>query len=132
MPEIQTNILSLPLAHLTIETSNSEDWIDVIAYVDADDKPVDIRGISFEMEIRRRPEAHEVVLCGSSSNHRVSVGAVPQYGHLIIYVPESDMRGYFAGQYVGDIRARDTRFIRRCITFDLTVVEGITKGGICG
>ena len=125
-----TNILSLPLAHLTVETGNSEDWLDVVAYVTPDDKPVYIRGIAFEMELRRRPEAHEVLLLANSDNRRISIGAVPQYGHLIIYVPESEMRTYFAGQYVGDIRARDQRFIRRCITFDLTIIEGITKGGL--
>lgn len=124
---MSTNILSLPLAHLTIETGNNEDWIDVIAYVTPDDQAVDLRGISFEMEIRRRPEAHEVVLRAASDNGWISIGAVPNYGHLIISVPESEMRGHFAGQYVGDIRARNGRFVRRTVTIDLTIVEGVTK-----
>lgn len=124
---MQTNILALPLAHLTIETGNNEDWVDVVAYITPEDEPVDLRGIDFEMEIRRRPEANEVVLRATSENQWISIGAVPNYGHLIIYVPEKEMRSYFAGQYVGDIRAKDERFIRRIVTFDLAIVEGITK-----
>jgi hypothetical protein len=124
---MRTNILSLPLAHLVIETGNNEDWIDVVAYVTPEEEPVDLRGIQFEMEIRRRPEAHEVILRATTENQWISIGAGRQNGHLIIYVPERQMRGYFAGQYVGDIRARDQRFVRRCLTIDLTIVEGITK-----
>lgn len=123
----QTNILALPLAHLTIETGNNEDWVDVISYVTPDDQPVDLRGIDFEMEIRRRPEVSEVVLRATSANQWLSIGAVPRHNYLVIYVPESEMRGHFAGQYVGDIRAKDARFFRRIVTIDLAIVQGITK-----
>jgi hypothetical protein len=126
---MQTNILSLPLAHLVIETTNSEDWIDVIRYETPDETPVDLRGISFDMEIRRIPGAHEVVLRASTDNRWIFIGAVPNYGNLIISVPESEMRGHFAGKYVGDIRARDDRYRKVCATIDLTILEGITRSG---
>src|SRR5262245_18793643 len=126
-----TNILALPIAHLTIETGNNEDWIDAIQYLSPDDKPIDLRGINFEMEIRRRPFAHEVVLRASSDPSMdggwISIGTPPNFGHLIISVPEKIMRDYFAGEYVGDIRARADNFYRRLITMDLLIVEGITK-----
>lgn len=122
-----TNILALPLAHLEIITSNSEDWIDTIAYITPEEEPVDLRGISFEMEIRRRPEANEVILRATTENRWLNIGAGSNYGHLIIYVPEKEMRGHFAGSYVGDIRAKDEQFYRRTVTIDLTIVEGITK-----
>jgi hypothetical protein len=124
---MQTNILALPLAHLEIETGNNEDWIDTIAYVTPEDLQVDIRGINFEMEIRRRPEANEVILRATTDNQWLAIGAVPNIGHLIICVPEREMRGQFAGTYVGEIRANDNRFFRRCVTIDLTIVEGIAK-----
>jgi hypothetical protein len=132
MPEPQsapplTNILSLPLAHMTVETGNNEDWIDVIQYITPDERPVDIRGIRFEMEIRRIPQAHEVVLRASTENRWLTIGAPPHTNCLMITVPEIEMRGRFAGQYIGDIRAKDTRNIRRIITMDLIIIEGITK-----
>jgi hypothetical protein len=125
-----TNILALPLAHLVIEVANNEDWIDSLVYVVSETDPpeqLDLRGIAFEMHVRRQPEIHEVVLDASTADGRLSIGAPPHTGHLIFYVRQEVMRGLWAGKYVGDIRASDRNFQRVALTVELTVLEGITR-----
>jgi hypothetical protein len=63
-----TNILALPLVQLEVETGNNEDWIDSILFLVAPDDPdnppptapqLDLRGIDFEMEIRREADDND-------------------------------------------------------------------------
>jgi hypothetical protein len=126
-----TNVLALPLANIVMEASNNEDWIDSLVYLVSDTGPpleqLDLRGISFEMHIRRRPELNEIVLAASSLTQSLLVGSPPNYGHLIFYVPEVTMRGLWPGRYVGDVRASDASFQRINLTVELTVLEGITR-----
>lgn len=127
---LATNVLALPLAHLVIEVANNEDWIDSLVFIVSDTDPpeqVDLRGIAFEMHIRRQPEIHEIVLDASTADRRLSIGSPPNGGFLIFYVPQEIMKGLWAGRYVGDIRARDANFERVVFTLDLTVTEGITR-----
>ena len=55
-----TNILALPLAHITIEVANNEDWIDSLVFMVIQSGPpleqLDLSGIAFTMHPRRRPE----------------------------------------------------------------------------
>jgi hypothetical protein len=134
MPLARTNILALRTAIMEIETGNNEDWIDIIKYLVDDDSgdinqmpQLDLRGIDFEMEIRRRAENHEVVIRASTAEGTMAIGAAPNYGYLIIYVPLSTMQSQDAQSYVGDIRASDGNFSRVCAQFDLSVVQGITR-----
>jgi hypothetical protein len=130
---MQTNVLALPLAHLMIEVSNNEDWIDSLVFMVSDSGPpldqLDLRGISFVMHIRRRPEIHEIVLEASTKDRTLYIGSPPNVGFLIFYVPAETMKGLWAGRYVGDIVASDASFPngRVCMTIDLTVLEGITR-----
>jgi hypothetical protein len=128
---VPTNVLALPLAHLTVEVSNNEDWIDSLVFVVSDSGPppdqLDLRGLSFEMHLRRRPEIHEIVLQASTVDRTMFIGSPPDIGYLIFYVPKETMKGLWAGAYVGDIVARDTSFERVVLTMDLTVLEGITR-----
>jgi hypothetical protein len=132
-PAVTTNILALPLLSLTIETGNSEDWIESIKYVvDTGDLPedlpqVDLRGIEFEMEVRRTAPAHEVVLSATSSDGSIAIGEPPDFGFLIINVGFDDMKALEAGRYVADIRGKDDRYTRICIQIDLTIFDGITR-----
>jgi hypothetical protein len=124
------DVLALPLAHLVIEAANNEDWIDSLVYlVTGSPGPaqLDLRGIAFEMHVRRRPQDNEVVLYGSTKDGGVTVGVAPNYGHLIFYVAQDNMRRVYPGRYVGDVRASNDRVERVCLTFDLTVIEGITR-----
>ena len=125
-----TQSLALSVAHLTIETGNNEDWIDAIKFVvdgGSPEEQLDLRGMKFQMEVRRRVEDHEVVIHASTDDGRLMIGEFPDFGFLIITILDEVMRTKDAGNYVGDIIASDTDFVRRCITFDLTVIEGITK-----
>jgi len=125
-----TSVLALPLAHLVIEVANNEDWIDSLVYAVSDTDPpeqLDLRGIAFEMHLRRQPEIHEIVLAASTMDRRLSIGSPPNVGFLIFYVPQEIMKGVWAGKYVGDVRARDAEFERVVFTVELTVLEGITR-----
>jgi hypothetical protein len=128
---MQTNVLALPLAHLVIEASNNEDWIDTLVFLVSDTGPpldqLDLRGISFQMHLRRRPEIHEIVLDASTRDRTIFVGSPPDVGYLIFYVPRETMQGLWAGRYIGDIVARDVSFERVCLTVEMTVIEGITR-----
>lgn len=132
-PIVTTNLLALPLLSLTIETGNSEDWIESIKYVvETDDLPedmpqVDLRGINFEMEIRRSAPSHEVVLGATSDDGSIAIGEPPDFGYLIINVGYEEMKALQAGKYVGDIRGKDDKYTRICIQIDLTIFDGITR-----
>jgi hypothetical protein len=126
-----TNVLALPLAHLVIETSNNEDWIDTLVVMVSDSGPpleqMDLHGISFTMHLRRRPEIHEIVLDASTKTWRIYIGSPPDIGYLIFYVRREVMQTLWAGKYVGDIVANDKDYERVCMTVDFTVIEGPTK-----
>ena len=124
-----TNILAMPLVKLEIETGNNEDWVDSIKFVvDTPEKPqLDIRGIIFDMEIRRQPTDHEVVLSASTTNETLKIGEPPDVGFLILNIPVTDMRTMNEGEYVGDIVGHDEEHTRVVAQFTLKIVEGVTK-----
>jgi hypothetical protein len=125
-----SNILAMPLVELQVETGNNEDWIDSIQYVvdtgDLSPPQLDIRGIIFEMEIRRSALEHEVILSASTVNGTLQVGAPPDVGYLIFNIPVTSMQHLIAGSYVGDITGRDSFYTRTIATVTLTIDEGIT------
>lgn len=124
-----TSILSLPLAHVMIETGTNEDWFDSLLYLVGDEAgpQLDLRGIGFEMEIRHRAEDAEVVITASTDDGGIKIGDYPDFGYLIINIDNDTMLTKRAGEYVGDIVASDELFTRRTVTIDLTIVEGVTK-----
>ena len=130
-----SNLLAMPLVQATILTGTNEDWIDTIKYVpenglapeDPNALQMDLRGIEFEMEVRRAANANEVVLAGSTKDGSLSVGAPPNYGFLIFNVGIDAVKIVQPGNYVGEIVGRDERYSRRVVQFDLTVVEGVVK-----
>jgi hypothetical protein len=129
-----TNILALPQSLASIETGNNESWVDSLVYFiggSEGDSPgpsqLDLRGIEFEMEIRRRAEDHEVVLRLSTDDETLSVGALPNYGFLLINVPYEIMKAQRAGDYVADMRAMADGFTRVIVRASITIVEGVSK-----
>lgn len=129
-----TNILALPLVTLTVETSNNEDWIDSIKFLVEDPQTtlenypqLDLRGIHFEMEIRRSVLDHEVVLSASIDDGTLAIGTPPDYGFLIVNIPRGIMHNQLAGNYVGDVIASADGFYRVCIQMNLGIIEGVTK-----
>jgi hypothetical protein len=127
-----SNLLAMPLVTMTIETGNNEDWIDSIKFLVQTTDPVlpqlDIRGITFDMEIRRAVDEPEVVLAASTTNGTLIIGQPPDFGFLIISVPIAEMQNLAAQDYVGDIVGRDGVYTRTVIQIaTLTIFEGITK-----
>jgi hypothetical protein len=123
----------MPLVDLKVQTSNNEDWIDsIVYYVDTGVTPptdqLDIRGIIFEMEVRRSATDHEVVLSASTENGTIEVGMPPDFGFFLFQIPVTQMVNLPAADtYVGDIVGRDMFFTRQIMTIELTIIEGITK-----
>jgi hypothetical protein len=129
-----SNVLSIPLVALNIQTGNNEDWIDSLKYLveipDAsiDDYPqLDLRNIIFDMEIRRATTDPEVLLAASTRYDTLQIGVPPDFGYLIINIPLADMRGMKAGNYVGDIVGHDDFYTRKIAEIALEIIEGITK-----
>lgn len=129
-----TNILALPRVQVEVETGTNEDWIDSIKYVVDDgslDPPqLDLSGISFDMEVRRAPPEHEVILSASTDVGDLYIGTYPDSGYLIIRIDDTVMRTKRAGSYVGDIVARDENYTRTTVQFELTIFEGVTRWGV--
>jgi len=126
-----SNVLALPLAVMQVETGTNEDWVDSVVFITDPNDPtspqIDLRGMTFEMEVRRQPPDHGVILTATTDNGRITVGNPPDFGYLIINVPLEDMKLISPDQYVGDIVATDGTNTRRCIDFSLLVTEGITR-----
>jgi hypothetical protein len=130
-----SNVLALPLVQITVETGNNEDWVDSVKYVvaedvslDLEDMPqLDLRGITFDMEIRRQATDREVIFAASTDNGTIKIGTPPDFGFLIIGVPYAEMQNHKAGNYVGDIVGHDDLYRRVTIRLSLTIVEGVTK-----
>jgi len=129
-----TNLLSMPLSLLTVETGTNEDWIDSLKYLvetdgldEADWPQLDIRNINFYMEVRRAPPDHEVIISASTDDGTLVVGDPPDYGFLIINVGIEDMQIQQPGKYVADIRGVDDVNTRVVVQIDLTLIEGITR-----
>jgi hypothetical protein len=129
-----SNILALPHALVTIETGNNEDWIESFKFVvdDGTSNPetmpqFDLRGLSFEMEVRRKPKDHEVLLSASTDNLRLSIGAFPNVGFLLLNIPVDEMKVITATTYYADVVAKDDKYQRKCMTITVNVIEGVTR-----
>lgn len=140
---MMTNLLAMPRLQMTVQTGTNEDWVDSIKFlVDVADTPtddlpqLDIRGIVFEMEVRRAPPDHQVVINASTEDGSLYVGDPPDYGFLIINVDLAEMKIQQPGSYVADIIGQEyagsapnkVLMAQRVIaTIDLTIVQGITR-----
>ena len=126
-----SNLLAIPLVSNVVETGNNEDWVDSLLFlVDSTDPTqpqLDLRGIRFEMEIRRLPDDHEVVVHAMTDDDTLMIGDPPNYGYLIISVPIEQMQPLQPGAYVGDIRGTDADNTRVVVEVALTVFQGVTR-----
>jgi hypothetical protein len=126
-----SNILAMPLVRLIVEASNNEDWVDCLEFLVDTGDPIlpqlDLRGIDFDMEIRRSATDSEVIVAASTANNTIQVGTPPDFGFLIINIPIADMQNITAGEYVGDIVGHDAFYRRVIATITLTIIEGVTK-----
>ncbi len=131
-----TNILALPLTNMSIMTGNNEDMVESVLFqVGGTGSPalgvapeqLDLRGIDFNMYVRRSPTDHEVLMTLSTDDHTLSVGAFPNIGFLLFAAPLVSMQKRLPGTYVADVVASADGYTRRCLVISLTIVEGITR-----
>jgi hypothetical protein len=129
-----TNLLSMPLVVMNVFTGTNEDWVDSIKWLvdtgggDAENMPqLDIRGIKFEMEVRRSTIDHEVIISASTETGGLAIGEPPDYGFLLINIDERKMYNQQPGEYVADIVGTDAETIRRVADIRLTLIQGVTR-----
>lgn len=130
-----TNLLAMPLVMMVVETGTNEDWVDSIKFVvddgsggSPDSLPqLDLRGIDFEMEIRRSAPDHEVIITASTANEKIMIGDPPDFGYLLLNIPTSEMKTQEPGPYVADIVGSDIANRRVIAQITLTIIEGITR-----
>jgi hypothetical protein len=129
--DLDTNLLAIPFVQLSAVTGNNEDWVDSLLFlVDSPDVPppqLDLTGIRFEMEVRRAPTDHEVIIRASTDDGTLSIGEPPNTGFLIININHLQMLQQVAGAYVADIVGTDQHSTRRVVGIDLTIANGITR-----
>jgi hypothetical protein len=135
MATISTNVLALPLIQVQARIHNTESWVDSIKYLVGSDPDItllpqlDLRGITFDMEVRRLPDLREVVLSASTDDGKLMIGEPPDVGFLIIQIPRAEIMGSLSssGDYIADVRASDAEYTRVVIEMTLEIVEGITR-----
>ena len=128
------NVLGLPLATVTIETSNNQDWIESFLFLvdngsgntDTMDQ-YDLRGIRFEMEMRRAVGDHEVLIHATTENRWLAIGAFPNYGFLLFQIPVEEISKRVAGTYVADLVASEHGYVRKVMDLTVTITEGVVK-----
>ena len=124
-----TNILNLPIAILNIATSTNADWLDGLEYWDGpppDGQPIDLTGISFEMEMRTSPPVATVVLRASTANKLIRVYA----NTWQLLVPAPIMAIVPPGDFVFDLLARADGYTRNLVQAAVRVDLGITRTDI--
>src|SRR5262245_31069061 len=132
---IPTNLLAMPLLRLTVETGTNEDWVDSVKFVVDDgsgsppeDLPqLDLRDITFEMEVRRTAPDNQVIISATTENGSIKIGDPPDFGFLIINVDHEEMMVQKPGDYVADIVGIDDVSRRVVVQITLDIIEGITR-----
>jgi len=129
-----SNLLAMPLVAMEIFTGTNEDWVDSIKWLvdtgsgDMDTFPqLDLRGIEFEMEVRRSTPDHEVVISASTKTGGLAIGEPPDVGYLLINIDVAEMMLQQPGDYVADIVGRDPDSARRVADITLEIVLGVTR-----
>jgi hypothetical protein len=131
-----TNILALPLAQVSMMTGTNEDMVESVLFqVGGTGSPslgvppnqLDLRGIDFAMYVRRSIDDHEVLLTLSSDDRTLVVGAFPNIGFLLFYLPVAQMKFQQPGNYVADVVASADSYVRRTLLINLSIVEGVTR-----
>ena len=117
-------------------TGNNEDMIESILFaiggtgsttLNVPPNQLDLRGIEFNMYVRRSATDHEVLMTASTDDLSLAIGAFPNVGFLLFYIPIDQMKIRQPGIYVADVVASADKYTRRCLVIDLTIVEGITR-----
>jgi hypothetical protein len=120
-----TNILYMPQVAMDMTIANNADWLDGLEYWDLQNpaQPIDLTGITFDMEMRSAAPVATVVLNASTINGLIRVYAntwqfvVPS--NVMMLVPPAD--------YVFDLLGRADGYTRNLVQATVTVLLGITR-----
>jgi hypothetical protein len=126
-----TNILFLPVVIMNIETTTNADWLDGLEYwsdVPPDGTPIDLTGITFDLEMRSSPPVATVVLHASTYNGLIRVYA----NSWQLLVPSTTMVLIPPGDYVFDLIGRADDYTRNLVQATVRVDLGITRTDLPG
>jgi hypothetical protein len=126
MATLTTNILDLPPVTMAVTVATNEDWIDGLAYQDnaTPPNPIDLTGITFEMELRAVESALTVVLSASTANGLIIVN--DNTWQLNVKAPT--MLLIPPASYLMDMLAFGDGYTRRLVQESTVVVQqGITR-----
>jgi hypothetical protein len=120
-----TNILYMPAVAMSMTAWTNADWIDGLEYWDTQGppNPIDLTGITFEMEMRTSPPAATVVLAASTTN-----GLIVVYSNTWQFkVPAATMGLIPPAPYVFDMLALADGTVRIIASGTVQVNQGVTR-----
>jgi hypothetical protein len=120
-----TNILYMPPVTMDMTVGTNEDWIDGLEYQDlaTPPNPIDLTGITFEMELRSVAQAATVVLLAATDNDFIRVAG----NTWQLLVPAPTMLLIPPASYVFDMLGFGDGYTRRLASGTVTVVLGVTR-----
>lgn len=122
-----TNILKLPLLQIAFETGTNEDWLDGLAFFEADGTTaVAITGVTFRMQLRAKAEDRTAYLEASTANGKLLIGGASA-NVLSLNVPAAQMGSLAPGDYAFDLVAVADAHSRRVAAGSVTIVKGVTR-----
>jgi len=120
---MSTNIRLMPVVQLDMEILTNEDWIDGLAYIDPSSNPIDLTGISFDMEMRMVASDATVVLKASTAANLIRVsGNTWQF-----LIPADTMILIPPASYVFDMLGVGDGLTRNLVQGTVTVAQGVTR-----
>jgi hypothetical protein len=122
---MSTNILYMPPVTMTMTVGTNETWIDGLEYQDLQTppEPIDLAGITFEMEMRTVAQAATVVLRAATDNNFIRVAG----NTWQLLVPAETMELIPPATYEYDMLGHGDGYTRRLATGTVTVVLGVTR-----
>jgi hypothetical protein len=119
-----TKLLWVPPVIMTVEVANNEVWLDGLEYQDEETgDPIDLTGITFQMEMRLAPTAATVVLRATSDNSYIRVAG----NTWQLQVPSDVMVTIPPATYVFDMLGLADGLTRRLVRGNVAVVLGVTR-----
>jgi hypothetical protein len=120
-----TQILNLPKVTLQATVATNEDWLSVVAFVDANNNPIALDGIAFTSELRATAgDATVWVSAGTATSDLVTTSG---QNTLKWNVLAARMGKVAPGTYVFDAIGTADGHTRELVTGTLTVTQGITR-----
>jgi hypothetical protein len=119
-----TKLLWVPPVIMTVEVANNEVWLDGLEYQDLETgDPIDLTGITLQMEMRIIASAATVVLRATTDNSYIRVAG----NTWQLQVPSDVMVTIPPATYVFDMLGLADGLTRRLVRGNVGVVLGVTR-----